>query len=1132
MNGGSFDSIQFRITINQSIINRFIWNPINSNSSFFSYFRKRSLKKKSQESNSASASATATKSLAGMNSNSNSNITINHDCLVSHIMIKLSHIAKTKTRSIAAIQAIPLASMSSHHDVTGTVTAIGTAIGTGNTTTTGNTKNNNNNSADADADANIIIMAVILLHKFIKQYSNCKKNSHDAATTAAAAANDDDDDDNDNDNDDSTTRDSNADKTQQQQQQQHSSITSIAIVQAHMAQLLSQILMVDKTLLERTINNHHHVHSSNHGDSNSISNTTTTTDAKAKVISSKASLPRDAKTILAKSILAVIASALVSYQTIAASTTNTNSNSNSNSNNDTNNNNNTNGMKQTIQAQLSTLETMLSVPKRKASPSTSSVLHIPVTSQHAHSIPMNSQGEYAWSSLCKLLFEDDLDLGAGLGLEVSSSGGDGMDGNADADGNGGDGARNSHGGGNRLRRECHAVSAWLDTLEETVVSSTSTAGSGSGSENTTSVAVTAAAVWTKSKKGKKKKGTKAAAAASKEDGDANASGNVSVGGNGNGTGNGNSTGNGITGVKWMKAIVGLEEDGMGSSVSASCKEDGVAVEVEVEVPPVKRKRRSKGGNASANVGVNANANVSVSAAGSASSNDDGAEEAIQQELLDGNVIEGRVTVKKLASMAFVHCCAGQYHLLNGLIHLLGCVEGGDSVERGMGVDSGAASVSAASGTGTGKNEHEDAGMERISWKDVMAPDVMEWAPLATAALSPSVKRGKKKSEKNSKTMEIRVMPSLALSALSVRIVEIVQESGKLCGTFPTKNGMEDYLQGLYDAFDGVVLARSTGVDVMHSVQLGSRARRPSIYNLVIAVLRLMILNHGECLKDIAVLAEQFGQGQGPESGEFPFDLVVGQGADDDTGGVENGPVVGHILVNEEELVKEAIIKEYTYYNPVMHKTIEILIRCVNTSFSSTERNDCKILYGFAAAFALKASVVEHHCGIPKRKKKGVSSSTSSLVPIVDSIVVVDAKLCSFAVHYLTDILANIVTFTKNSFRGDVVDKGASMNAEMIGHFYLDNPIVPDQTLNQAGIFIDETRDNYQRIETADEKGWRNGFLLALFFRALLPTHKKASKSTLVKTPVTVIDAMMIAIKTCYAVKRDPVAIAAGKVKKK
>ena len=1016
-------------------------------------------------------------------------------------MIKLSHIAQSKTRSIAAIQAIPLVSMSSHNvnavtttDVTTTAANVNAAMNT-----------SNNESSDADADANVIIMAVILLHKFIKQYSTtCKKNNNDAATNdttttttaaAAAAANDD------------VSQESNANKAEQQLQ--NSMNTSIATVQAHMAQLLSQILMVDKSLLERTINNHHHVfgHDSNSANAVAASNTASSANANASTTSTKAALPRDAKTILTKSILAVIASTLVSYQTIAASTT-TNTTSNTTSNNNNNNNSN-NGMKQTIQAQLTTLETMLSIPKRKASPSTSSVLHIPVTSQHAHSIPMNSQGEYAWSSLCKLIFEDDVDGlvfldgdgvgvdGMGMGMRMGGMGGESKkegknEGNAEGSSDGDtEGTRSASSDGNRLLRECHVVSAWLDTLEETVVSSTATTATGSGS-----TAAAAVATGTKSKKGKKKKGTKAAAAASKKDADA---ANANVSGNVGGITNGNGNGNGITGVKWMKAFVGLEEDGMDAAA---------------EGPPVKRKRRSKGGNATAN----ADTSVSVSTAGSASSSDDGAEAALQQELLDGNVIEGRVMVKKLASMAFVHCCAGQYHLLNGLIHLLEGAEGEDGVASGA--------ASAASGKG---EDEEDVDMERISWKDVMVPDVMEWAPLATSTLSTSTKRGKKKNEKNSKTMEIRVMPSLALSALSVRIVEIVQESGKLCGTFPTKNGMEEYIHGLYDAFDGVVLAASTGVDVMLSVQVGIRARRPSIYNLVIAVLRLMILNHGQCLKDIAVLAEQCGQGQGPESGEFPFDLVVGK---DDAGGVESGPVVGHILVNEEELVKEAIIKEYSYYNPVMHKTIETLIRCVNTSYSSTERNDCKILYGFAAAFALKASVVEHHCGPPKRKKKGVSSSTRSIVPIVDSIVVVDAKLCSFAVHYLTEILANIVTFTKNSFRGDVVDKGASMNAEMIGHFYLDNPIVPDQTLNQAGIFIDESRDNHQRIETADEKGWRNGFLLALFFRAFLPTHKKALKSTLVKTPVTVIDTMMNAIKTCYSVKQDPVAIAAGKVKKK
>lgn len=885
-----------------------------------------------------------------------------NDCLISCIIAKLVSIQESRSRCVAAIQAIPTASFQSP------LAAID-ANDYADDADDDNQSNDNDHtqvSNSSDEDANIILLATILLHKFIK-HSNHQSNT----------------------------------------------AIDIAIVQARMAQLLTQILMTDKAILERTINNI----STNISSSSHIHTRDKDKDNNTNV------KKRDAKTLLSKTILATLATTLHSYQHFTTTSIKANTSGNSKAN----------AIKISIQRNLSSLESLLFVAKRKVTPFSSSNLHIPVTSQHAHSIPMNSQGEHAWNSLLTLLEGEDSGTATTTVTATATATG------ATA----GEGTYTSAGAGvhlgNSIRTECQGVSTWLDSLD--------------GSNLNIS-----------KKKGKKTK---------------------DLGGN-----EVEHKGS----IQWMKPFVGLD--------------DGSGREDVQDVTPVRRKKRSKSGThpdppvAAETVDIRT---TNGSGSGSTTNSCDAvAEEMLMHELLNGNVFEGRITVKKLASMAFVHCCAGQYHLLRGLVSLLE-----DSEENKDEIEVISENPKSDGEEGDVKMETD---VEGVCWKDVMGVgNVMEWSNVSSSSL-PSTKRD------TNGNVKIRAMPSLILSVLVVRIVDIIQESGKLCGTFPTKNGMEDYIQGLYDAYNGVIQPEKVGGDSggVYSAQLGNRTKRPNIYNLVICVLRLMILNHGQCLKDIAILSEECSL-QGNESKDFPFDLVVGQDAGD-------GPVVAHILINEEELVKTAIIKEYSYYNPVVHKTIETLIRCGSTSYSSSERKDCKILYGFAAAFALKASVVKHHCEPHKQKRKGIA---------VDSIVVVDAKLCSFAVHYLTEILENIVAFTKNSFRGDEVDKGASMNADMIGHFHLDNPIVPDQTLNQSGLFTDTSRNDFNRVEKADEKGWRNGFLFSLFFRALLPTNKKATKASLIKTPFTVIDAMMNAVKVCYSVvPQDIATIAVGNIKKK
>jgi hypothetical protein len=256
--------------------------------------------------------------------------------LISCIIAKLVSIQESRSRCVAAIQAIPTASFQSP------LAAID-ANDYADDADDDNQSNDNDHtqvSNSSDEDANIILLATILLHKFIK-HSNHQSNT----------------------------------------------ATDIAIVQARMAQLLTQILMTDKAILERTINNI----STNTSSSSHIHTRDKDKDNNTNV------KKRDAKTLLSKTILATLATTLHSYQHFTTTSIKANTSGNSKAN----------AIKISIQRNLSSLESLLFVAKRKVTPFSSSNLHIPVTSQHAHSIPMNSQGEHAWNSLLTLLEGED-----------------------------------------------------------------------------------------------------------------------------------------------------------------------------------------------------------------------------------------------------------------------------------------------------------------------------------------------------------------------------------------------------------------------------------------------------------------------------------------------------------------------------------------------------------------------------------------------------------------------------------------------------------------------------------------------------------------------------------------------------
>ena len=999
--------------------------------------------KKKGKKGSSSSSRNASASTKNNNGNDNPN---RINCLVYNIIQRLIIISQSKQKCTGAIQAIPTASFLPPRD-TGSGGAAADdaadATDTGTASHVNVTEGVDYNNLSHDANANIIIIATILLNVLLQQHYQAGAGT----CTGTNSGNDDNVDVKVEATNISTTSSTRDNDDNYNTETVPSSSMHTALIQGIIANLLSIILMNDKSLLERTINNHCHNRTSVSISASASVSASANASASTNVSGNDTVKNRDAKTLLSKSVLTVILSTIDSMKTCTSSAGTSNADADadvSNTSMDTDNTN-VNKIQKAIWKNLSTLERILAIPKRKHSfsmgmsalsssstgavtggslsaigsssslgiDSNAAVLHIPVSSQHAHSISMNSRGLQEWNALCH---------------SVDGSG------NGNGNGIGGGGISSSSGSGagtcsefqlEDYVQECSIVSQAIGALE--------------GDDRTTTTPTTTNT-------------TKRTGTAASPDNDAPS-------------------------CAWMKPFV------MHASIDT---------EEEPAPPPTKRTRKSK-------------ASASAAAASTAARTSINHEEKLKEHLLDEKVIDGRIAVRKFSSMAFVHCCAGHYHLLDCLRNVLSDEEYDD----GSDVD----------GDNRVREQEDDEDMGGASankfgsWSEIMDPGTVRWETGSGLGLT-STKKAKKK--KSSSYTDIAVTGSLSMSILSSRVIEIVQESGKLCGNFPSKHGMEGYIQDLYNVFDGVHGSddASNSSASLHEL----RAKRPNIYNLVVVVLRLMLLNHEKCLMDIA---------ESTQRDECPFDLVTMADADPRARPARKSDqsnasgVVGHVLINEEEVVKDSIVKEYANYHPLMHKTIDSLIKCVNTSHTSTSKNESKILYAIAAAFAFRCSVVTHVCEPPTRERKAEKGASN--MPPVGSVVVVDAKLCSFAIHHFSEIVDHIIKLTKQSFRGDDVDSAAKdMSAAIIQNFVLDQPLLPDLASNQAGLFASASRtaDADPNVESGDEKGWRNGFFLALFLRAMLPGKKKAVKAVVSRTPLNLVQRLLSVAQTCYAVKHE------------
>ena len=94
--------------------------------------------------------------------------------------------------------------------------------------------------------------------------------------------------------------------------------------------------------------------------------------------------------------------------------------------------------------------------------------------------------------------------------------------------------------------------------------------------------------------------------------------------------------------------------------------------------------------------------------------------------------------------------------------------------------------------------------------------------------------------------------------------------------------------------------------------------------------------------------------------------------------------------------------------------------------------------GIAAALAIKYSVVVHKLTGPelKQQKKVRSAEGGN----ANTIVVVDAKLCSFGVEQLSSSVGNIITSSNQSFCEDVDTPVNELTPDLTQQFSLHKPI--------------------------------------------------------------------------------------------
>ena len=369
----------------------------------------------------------------------------------------------------------------------------------------------------------------------------------------------------------------------------------------------------------------------------------------------------------------------------------------------------------------------------------------------------------------------------------------------------------------------------------------------------------------------------------------------------------------------------------------------------------------------------------------------------------------------------------------------------------------------------------------------------DWMKVVTVVSSSSTSTSRKKAAKSDrkrastsgtsskiKDSIIHIPGNLVLITYASRIIDIVNEGGKLGVSSLQRNGGVEYVK-LFEqiAIQPASRTKSTtstnksrrqstrrskeianyaagavdGVQADEVMSSGSKEKssngsnksiqnkRSDIRNLSLVVMELLLIAHQKCME--ANVADLARLGNLEESFQitkmtpkFPLQegerlLQVFLNEDDDK-------VDGNI--NSFPLENKKNLSDKCRYFPLVHKTLNTLINCATSvSMSNGNIDDCASrLTGIGAALALRYGTVLNRIPEKERKqqKKGRGQSDD-----INTIVVVDAKLTSWAVSHLSATLTKIIASAKETIEAHENNKESQESSdEIMDEFLIKEPL--------------------------------------------------------------------------------------------
>ena len=473
----------------------------------------------------------------------------------------------------------------------------------------------------------------------------------------------------------------------------------------------------------------------------------------------------------------------------------------------------------------------------------------------------------------------------------------------------------------------------------------------------------------------------------------------------------------------------------------------------------------------------------------------------------------RFNLKKWASSIFTWICDGQEVALKSLYHLM-----------------------------MSSKHFENYSEINSDWHRIMQISAL----LVDARKTP--KKGKLSSTESQPTLIIAsskkgnvvtIPGNLVLLTYASRIIDIVTEGGKMSGSSLTRNGSDRYVNffnpsnnatsktsgsskskrqitrkakgstitSLEAQSDSVVISGGKSKSKSSQKDINNEHKLPDLCNLSIILMQLLLEAHQSCVeKNILALAT--------ENGALNESELITQSIQKFP--LKQGEVLGQIMLNEDNDYTEERMTTFSAKHskeilaecrvfPLMHKTIETLIKCASsTKMTGLVINHCATrLTGIGAALGMKSCTVLH------KLEPSLISKSQHKACVVNTLFVVDAKLTSWAVSKLSSCLNSVL-----SSSGHSVDNSINgQPQQVVQQFSLDIPLVI------ADKFESLVNHDYLGVfgNNLDLNGEvHGGDILSLFLRAMIPHSQSGKRDHSSKSIQSLIELLLRLVSCCYS----------------